>query len=208
MSCAGNVYVRVCERVCVLSLPVHPCAPKGFPLTPCQAMVCVPPCGDARAVFKNNICMQNVWIHGDNKNVDVRTRVTPAGTRPTFPPPRFAWVRVRSCVCDIRAHWLVWPCLCAYELPFACTSASVFVRAICPRWSSSRAECEHANVPGVVAYSSTTSGNEAFNICLENDVFMATVQCACAVHDVQCRFTLFRRPRWVNVASADEFCVY
>lgn len=129
MSCAGNVYVRVC--VCVLSLPVHPCAPKGFPLTPCQAMVCVPPCGDARAVFKNNICMQNVWIHGDNKNVYVRTRVTPAGTRPTFPPPRFAWVRVRSCVCDIRAHWLVWPCLCTYELPFACTSASVFVRAIC-----------------------------------------------------------------------------
>lgn len=60
MSCAGNVYVRVCERVCVLSLPVHPCAPKGFPLTPCQARVCVPPCGDARAVFKNNIRVQNV----------------------------------------------------------------------------------------------------------------------------------------------------
>ena len=165
----------------------------------------------SRSFLKNNIRMQNVWIHGDNKNVDVRTRVTPAGTRPTFPWPRFAWVRVRSCVCDIRAHWLVWPCSCPYEPPLACTSASVFVRGICLRWGSSRAECQHARSetsPGVVAYSSTTSGNEAFNICLENYVFMATAQCACAVCDVQSRFTLFRRPRWVNVASADEFCVY
>ena len=198
--------------VCVLSLPVHLCAPKGFPLTPSQARACVPPCGDTRAVLKNDIHMQNVWIHADNRNVDVRTRVASAGTRPTFPSPRFAWVRMRSCVCDIHAYWLVWPCLCPHELPFACTSASVFIRAVCPRWGSGRTECtwtrENVNIPGVITYGSTTSGNEAFNSSLENDVFMATVQCACAVHDVQPQFTHFRRPRCVNVATAEEFYVY